>query len=68
MNKLIINSELSDFQAAYYVLQVIKQGKISKDNTQYCYVTRFTNGVTVYSDVTQKGTPTFRVMASKEEP
>ena len=63
MNKMIIHSDLSDFQSAYYVLQVIKQGKISKDEAQYCSLTRFKNDVTVVADITRKGTHVFHVSA-----
>jgi hypothetical protein len=44
MNKLIIDNrtELTDFQAVDLVLEVIKQGRISNDNKQYCYGTEIT--------------------------
>ena len=66
MNKIIIYHDMTDLQATYYVMKVIQEGKVSCDGVQYCYMTRFSNGVGVYADVTRKGVPTFRVMAAPE--
>lgn len=66
MNKIIIHHDMSDLQAAYYAMEVIKGGKVSNNGTQYCYLTRFNNGVSVYADVTRTGVPTFRVMSAPE--
>ena len=66
MNKIIIHHDMTDLQAVYYAMKVIQEGKVSNNDTQYCYMTRFTNGVSVYADVTRTGVPTFRVMAAPE--
>jgi len=44
MSKLIIDNrtELTDFEAITLVGRVIKQGRISNNNKQYCYGTRVT--------------------------
>lgn len=61
MNRLIINYEdVSIEDAIFYVQAVIRNGKLSKNNTQYCYATVFTN-VAVYADVTKTGSYKFRV-------
>lgn len=41
MNKFIIDNrtELTDLESVNLVSRVIKQGRISNDNRQYCYVT-----------------------------
>lgn len=65
MNKIIIHHDIDDLQATYYVMKVIQQGKISKDGTQYCYITTFNNGVAVYADLTKTGTPVFNVQWAK---
>lgn len=46
-NRIIINnySNLSDLEALTRVAQVVMQGKMSENNTQYCYVTGFTDCV-----------------------
>ena len=67
MSKIIIYHDMTDLQATHYVMKVIQEGKVSNDKTQYCYLTRFTNGVCVYADVTRSGAPRFRVMAAPEE-
>lgn len=43
MGKMIINnqSDLLDQDVLPYISAVIKQGRISDDNKQYCYVTVF---------------------------
>ena len=66
MNKIIIHHDMTDLQAVYYAMKVIQDGKVSNNDTQYCYMSRFTNGVSVYADVTRTGVPTFRVMAAPE--
>ena len=44
MNKLIIDNRtgLTDFEAITLIIRVINQGRISKDNKQYCYLTEIT--------------------------
>ena len=71
MRRIIINTEgddLTDTGALFYVTEVIYQGRISKDDTQYCYATRFGGSfVTVYASRTKNGTDTFRVVGDKNE-
>ena len=66
MNKIIIHHDMTDLQAAYYAMKVIQEGKISNGGKEYCYLTRFNNGVSVYADVTRTGSSTFRVMSAPE--
>lgn len=62
MNRLIINYEnISIEDAISYTESVIHNGKISNNNTQYCYATRFKNNVMVYAYVTKTGNYAFRV-------
>lgn len=62
MGRIIINSESIDDEAALiYVTQVVNQGKISNNEKQYCYVTRFNNGVYVSADLTKNNTHSFKV-------
>lgn len=51
MSKLIIynNTDLDMDEVLPYILSVIRQGRISNDNTQYCYHTVFKDGITVTS-------------------
>lgn len=43
MNRIIINNktELTDLECLEMVKDVIKQGRCSNDNMQYCYLTSF---------------------------
>jgi len=62
MGRIIINSEgIDDENALIYVTQVVNQGKISNNEKQYCYVTRFNNGVYVSADLTKNNTHSFKV-------
>ena len=58
-----IDDTVDDLTAAYAVLKVIQQGKISesKNGRCYCFVTTFKNGVRVYAERTKTGADTFRV-------
>lgn len=49
MKQILIKfpDDITDEQAMAYVSTVIKQGKISKNNTKYCYVTVFSDGMRV---------------------
>ena len=53
MSRIIIEnrSNVSDSEALDYVGIVIQQGRISNDNKQYCYVTKFCDGITVSTDL-----------------
>ena len=65
MPKLIITVDdtVDDLSAAYYVMKVIQQGRISesKNGRCYCFVTTFKNGVRVNAERTAGGADTFRV-------
>jgi hypothetical protein len=62
MSRIIINSKgIDDETALIYVTQVVNQGKISNNEKQYCYVTRFNNGVYVSSDLTKNNTHSFKI-------
>lgn len=62
MGRIIINSEnIDDVDALVYVSQVVDQGKISNYEKQYCYVTRFNNGVYVTANLTKNNTHSFKV-------
>lgn len=59
-----IDDTVDDLTAAYAVLKVVQQGRISenKNGRCYCFVTTFKNGVKVFADRTKSGTDTFKVM------
>lgn len=56
MSKIIVqnDSNLSDGEALEYVITVIKQGRISNNGKQYCYVVTFKSGITVISTLNKK--------------
>jgi hypothetical protein len=49
MSRIIIDvrDDIDPAAALLYVGNVISLGRISKDNTQYCYITTFEDGVVV---------------------
>ena len=62
--RLIINirdKTVDDQLAVSAVLAVIQQGKISNNDTQYCYVTRISNGLAVCADRNKNGNDVFNV-------
>ena len=65
MPKLIITIDdtVDDLNAAYYVMKVIQQGRLSetKNGRCYCFITTFTNGVRVCCNRTKAGADTFWV-------
>jgi hypothetical protein len=62
VSKIIINADgVTDEMAVYLVGEVIKQGKVSNANSQYCYVSVFSDGHKVYADKTKSETFTFKV-------
>jgi hypothetical protein len=66
MKKIIIHIDdaISDTEAIRLVLDVIEEGRISNQNSQYCYITQFASGPSVYADRHPKtGTDVFRVEA-----
>lgn len=66
-SKLIIKNESSadDFTCLHLVMSVIKLGRISKNDTQYCYVCASDNYV-VYTDLTKNKTDVFTVRDNHE--
>lgn len=56
MGKIIIHnhSGLPDYEAIRYVSVVMKAGRISNNNTQYCYHTTFKDGTEVSCDLNDK--------------
>lgn len=54
--KLIIQvkGDISILDALEYAKEVIRLGKISNNNTQYCYATTFLDNIVVYSDKNKK--------------
>ena len=63
MNNIIIknNSDLTDVDCLRYVIEVVKQGRISNDNQQYCFITKFLSGAVVSSYTTKTKTDVFIV-------
>ena len=63
MSKIIIDiaEGISDFTALVLVEKVVKEGKISNDNTCYCFGNRFDDGSFVSSYVTKTGINKFIV-------
>jgi hypothetical protein len=55
-------------EAADYVAEVIRKGKISGNGQSYCYAVRFSSGVVVSTDKPRKGSNThvFYVLAGVE--
>lgn len=67
MGKITIHNDtkLSDEMVVQHVLEVIKMGKISNNETQYCYATTFKDDVTVFASRTKVGTGVFYVSSSR---
>lgn len=68
MKQILIKfpDDMSDDDAMVYVHTVIRQGKISKNNTLYCYVTAFPDKTCVSANDRSKW-PTFRIWRRKGE-
>lgn len=63
MAKIIITYEgIPELEAVTLVKTVMNSGLVSKNYTQYCYITTFTAGAKVYADKTKAGNFTFRVL------
>lgn len=62
-NKLTIYYEdsVSIQNALAYVMAVVNMGRVSKDNTCFCYVTTFKDDRVCFADVTRKGNDTFSI-------
>lgn len=66
MSKFIIynnDDSIGDYEAVSFIRAVISEGKVSETSRgkQYCFVTRFKNGVVVTCDKLREDTFTFRV-------
>lgn len=68
MKQILIKfpDDMSDEAAMDYVHTVVRQGKISKNNTLYCYVTVFADNTAVSINERAKH-PTFRIWRRKGE-
>lgn len=56
MGKIIVQnqSNLPDAEAIKYVAAVMANGRVSNNGRQYCYHTRFSNGIEVSCDLNEK--------------
>ena len=56
MDKIIIENrtDKSMIEVLGYVAGVISQGRISNDGKQYCYATRFKEGIMVVTDLNKR--------------
>ncbi len=66
MSKFIIynnDDSIEDYEAVSFIRAVISEGKVSetKRGKQYCFATRFKNGVVVTCNKLREDTFTFRV-------
>ena len=68
MQKLIIDNrtQISDTDALALVLNVVKQGKISNNETEYCYGTSFEIGVKKFMVWTNKNKKSIRFVITKD--
>lgn len=68
MKQLLIKfpDDMSDIDALNYVRTVVKMGKVSKNNTLYCYCTQFADNTCVSINDRAKW-PTFRIWRRKRE-
>ena len=63
MGRIIINhsNDITPYDATLYVNAVIEMGRVSKDNTSFCFCTRFKDDVVALADTTKAGTDKFYV-------
>lgn len=63
MGRIIINyaKDVDVKDAMLTVYEVIKMGRISKDEKAYCLATSFKDGTVVVADLTKNGTDVFNV-------
>lgn len=57
MGKLIIENrtDMPDLEAMWYVMEVMRDGRVSNDGKQYCYATVWKlTGIVVYTDLNKK--------------
>ena len=62
--KIIIKCDdesISDLVVMHHVKAVIQDGLVSENNTAYCFITKWANGISVYADKTKAGTHVFNV-------
>lgn len=66
--RLIIDnqSNMPMINAIEYATQVIGMGRLSNNNQQYCYATKFETGITVYSKL-NKGSDVLIVRMSEDQ-
>lgn len=71
MTKIIVHSDniVDPCETLEYVQNVIAMGLISNtaNGPQYCFVTEFAGGITVYARKNKNGTHTFHVQADLEK-
>ena len=59
---LYVQEDIPLLTALERVSEVIKEGRISKNGTCFCYITKFKlDGIVVSAETTLAGTDTFRV-------
>jgi len=57
MGKLIIENrtDMPDLEAMWYVMEVMRDGRVSNDGKQYCYATVWKHSkIVVYTDLNKK--------------
>lgn len=68
MGRLIIHYEDVPVEdVLVYVQAVVRKGRISNNDTQYCYFVMFNNHAEVYTSRTANGTDVFTVRRPKED-
>ena len=57
MNRRLIIENRTDVPVVKllaYITQIIDMGRISNDNKQYCYATRFKDGIVIFTDLNKR--------------
>ena len=70
MTKFIIEvrDDIGDYEAMEAVMFVMDMGRISKDNTIYCYHTKFYNGIHVSCMEKRKDSKSERIIVHLNNP
>ncbi len=70
MSKFIIDirDDIGDYEAISALLDVIASGRISKNDTMYCYHTEFHNGIHVSAMEKKKGSKSERFVIHLNKP
>jgi len=70
MNKFIIDirDDIGSYEAISALLEVITVGRISKNDTMYCYHTELTNGIHVTAMDKSKGSKSERFIIHLNKP